>query len=155
MFNIVLFHPEIPQNTGNIARTCAVSGAKLHLIKPLGFSINEKKVKRAGLDYWDSVDIFTYDNFDDFLQKNPTGKIYLITSKGDRIYSKARLKPDDYFVFGSETSGLPVEIHERYPNTRLKIPMRDNKHARCLNLSNAVAVVLYEALRQTEFKNLI
>lgn len=151
MFNIVLFQPEIPQNTGNIVRTCAVTGSVLHLIKPLGFKIDEKSVKRAGLDYWDSVKINVYENFYEFLHKNENANIYLLTSKGDRRYCDVSFKDGDYLVFGQETKGLPKEIHEMFKNRNLRIPMLDNEKARCLNLSNSVCVVLYEALRQNNY----
>ena len=154
MFNIVLFSPEIPQNTGNIVRTCSVTGSVLHLIRPLGFSISDRSLKRAGLDYWDEADVRVYDDFSDFLEKNPDARIFLITTKSDRYYNVFEFRDGDYFVFGRETSGLPDEIHEMFPERRLRIPMLDKKHARCLNLSNSVCVILYEALRQQNFKNL-
>lgn len=154
MFNIVLFSPEIPQNTGNIVRTCAVTDSTLHLIRPLGFSISDRYLKRAGLDYWSEADVRVYDDFDDFLNKNPDARIYLITTKGDRNYTDFDFREGDYFVFGRETKGLPDYIHDMYPDTRLRIPMLDREHARCLNLSNSVCVILYEALRQQDFRNL-
>lgn len=155
MFNIVLFNPEIPQNTGNIVRTCAVTNSKLHLIKPLGFSVSDKSLKRAGLDYWDSANISIYEDFKDFLSKNKDMEnLYLITTKGDKNYSSFNFKEGDYFMFGSETKGLPDYIHDECPDTRLRIPMVPKKSARCLNLSNSVCVILYEALRQINFENL-
>ena len=154
MFNIVLFNPEIPQNTGNIVRTCAVTNSKLHLIKPLGFSIRDKYWKRAGLDYWNEANISVYENFDEFLEKNDINNLYLLTTKGDKNYSSFDFCDNDYFMFGSETKGLPDFIHEKYKDTRLRIPMIPKENARCLNLSNSVCVILYEALRQTGFKNM-
>ena len=154
MFNIVLFSPEIPQNTGNIVRTCAVTGSVLHLIRPLGFSIRDKYLKRAGLDYWDEASIRVYDDFDHFLKENEGARIYLITTKGNRNYTDFEFEDGDFFVFGQETKGLPDSIHDMFPDTRLRIPMLDREHARCLNLSNSVCVILYEALRQQDFNNL-
>lgn len=155
MFNIVLHNPKIPENTGNIVRTCAVTGVMLHLIKPLGFNIDDKHLKRAGLDYWDKAKIKVYENFDEFEKKNNIDKIYLITTKGDKLYSDFKYKDNDYFLFGSETGGLPDYIHKKYNNYRLRIPMIPKKSARCLNLSNSVCVILYEALRQVDFEHLI
>ena len=154
MFNIVLFNPEIPQNTGNIVRTCAVTGAHLHLIRPLGFSISDRYLKRAGLDYWEEATISVYDDFDHFLRENGGARIYLVTTKGSSTYSDFEFEDGDFFVFGRETKGLTDEIHEMFPDTRIRIPMRDSKHARCLNLANSVCVILYEALRQQNFRNL-
>ncbi len=154
MPNIVLYEPQIPQNTGNIARTCAVTGSALHLIKPYGFSVSNKALKRAGLDYWSEVKVFEYEDFDEFLSKKKDGDIYLLTSKANKPYTEVFFKNNDYIVFGSETAGLPDNIHQRFPGNRLKIPMRPTENARCLNLSNAVALVLYEALRQLNFDGL-
>lgn len=150
--NIVLFQPEIPANTGNISRTCAITGVALHLIKPLGFDISEKAVRRAGLDYWDALDLYVYENWQDFLAKNPGANIYLATTKGSVPYTEISYKPNDYLVFGRETAGLPEEIHREYPGHRIRIPM--GREFRSLNLSNAAAVVLYEALRQNDFFDL-
>lgn len=155
MFNIVLYNPKIPENTGNIVRTCAVTGAMLHLIKPLGFSIDDKHLKRAGLDYWDKAKIKVYENFEEFEKENNTDKIYLITTKGDKLYSDFKYNNGDYFLFGSETGGLPDYIHKKHNKYRLRIPMIPKKSARCLNLSNSVCVILYEALRQVDFDHLI
>ena len=155
MFNIVLFNPEIPQNTGNIVRTCAVTDSKLHLIKPLGFSVNDKYLKRAGLDYWSEAEIQIYENFEEFEEKNNIENLYLLTTKGDKNYSSFEVKENDYFVFGAETKGLPDFIHEKYKDTQLRIPMVLKENARCLNLSNSVCVILYEALRQVGFGKLI
>ncbi len=159
MFNIVLYQPQIPQNTGNIVRTCAVSGTRLHLIKPLGFFIDDRSLKRAGLDYWSEADISVYDDFTDFIQKNNIQKgderVHLITTKGSRTYTEFSFREEDFFIFGSEDKGLDEFIHEMFPEKRLRIPMRDAPHARCLNLSNSVAVIVYEALRQVGFGELI
>lgn len=149
--NIVLVQPEIPQNTGNIARTCAATGAKLHLVKPLGFDISEKAVKRAGLDYWDKVEIEVYENLDDFFSKN-TGNFWFLTTKAKHCYSDVTFGKDDYLVFGRETYGLPEPLIKEHYDTSLRIPMREG--LRSLNLSNSVAIVLYEALRQTGFNDL-
>lgn len=151
--NIVLYEPEIPSNTGNIARTCVVTGSKLHLIEPLGFSIDEKAVKRAGLDYWEDLDIRIYKSFEEFLELNPQGTKYLLSTKGSKYYSEASFKEDDYLVFGPETRGLPENLLNDFSESVLKIPM--GKTYRSLNLSNAVAIVLYESLRQLDFANLI
>ena len=150
--NIVLFEPEIPANTGNISRTCAITGAALHLIEPLGFDISEKAVRRAGLDYWDKLDLHVYKNWQDFKEKNPNANIYLATTKGSVAYANMSFRPNDYLVFGKETAGLPDYIHAENPKNRIKIPM--GKDFRSLNLSNAVAVILYEALRQNDFFDL-
>ena len=150
--HIVLHEPEIPQNTGNIARTCAATGAKLHLIEPLGFSIDEKSIKRAGLDYWHLVDVKTYKNFEDFLAQNHSPKIYMATTKSKQTYADVHYEEDAYIMFGKETAGIPEEILLDYKTTSIRIPMV--KEARSLNLSNSVAVVLYEALRQNQFLSL-
>lgn len=155
MINIVLFNPEIPQNTGNIVRTSVVSGAKLHLIKPYGFVINEKTVRRAGLDYWDHSNIFEYSDFNDFITKNTNANIYLVTTKADCFYTEKNYKEDDYFIFGNETSGLPEDIHDKFRNNRIRIPMISDNNARCLNLSNSVSIIIYEALRQLSFKDMV
>ena len=151
MFNIVLFNPQIPQNTGNIARTCAVTGTDLHLIKPLGFKIDDKSLKRAGLDYWKDVNVFVYENFEDFLSKKGEGSIYLLSSKVKANYADCSYKDGDYLLFGSETSGVPDYVHNMLDKNGVRIPMLDNENARCLNLSNSVNIVLYEALRQNNF----
>lgn len=155
MFNIVLVEPEIPANTGNISRTCAVTGCSLHLIKPLGFSIDDKHLKRAGLDYWDMLNIKTYDNLNEFFESVKEGNFYFATTKGGSYYSEKKYQKGDYFLFGKETKGLPKELLERYPQNCIKIPMLNNEHARSLNLSNSVSVIIYEALRQNDFSNLI
>lgn len=152
--NIVLIEPEIPQNTGNIARTCAALGATLHLVKPLGFDISEKSVKRAGLDYWDKVNIIEYDNLADFKNKVKSKNIYLLTTKGKKVYSDVKYIEDDdiYIVFGPETRGLPENYILENFNHAIRIPMRDG--LRSLNLSNSVAIVAYEIERQLGFSNL-
>ena len=152
MMHIVLHEPEIPQNTGNIVRTCKSTGSVLHLIEPLGFVIEDKKLKRAGLDYWCDMDIRTYSNFEDFCCANPNVRLWLVETSGDIHYHEAEYNDEDYFVFGKETAGLPSDIREQYSEHCLRIPMvKDN---RSLNLSNAVAIILYEALKQNRFLNL-
>lgn len=153
--NIVLYQPEIPQNTGNISRTCALTNTKLHLIKPLGFSLDEKHLRRAGLDYWDLLDLAVYENWEDFLMKNPDAQIFVSTTHAKHFYSEVAYPKDAYLLFGRETAGLPDEIHEAYPDSRFRIPMKNHEKARSLNLSNAVNIVLFEALRQQGFPELI
>ena len=150
--NVVLFEPEIPANTGNIGRTCVATGTRLHLIEPLGFSISEKAVKRAGMDYWDDLDVTTYVNWQDFCQKNPDAKIYFATTKAKHVYSEVSYEPDCYIMFGKESAGIPEEILKENPDTCVRIPMLEE--IRSLNLSNSVAVVLYEALRQNNFEHM-
>ena len=152
MLNIVLHEPEIPANTGNIGRTCVAAGARLHLIEPLGFQINEKQLKRAGLDYWDKLDVTTYVNFVDFLAKNPGAKIYMATTKARKKYTDVRFEDDAYIMFGKESAGIPEEILVDYKDTAIRIPMFPD--IRSLNLGNSVAIVLYEALRQNDFPGL-
>lgn len=152
MLHIVLLEPEIPANTGNIGRTCVAAGAKLHLIGPMGFQINEKQVRRAGLDYWDKLDYCIYDSYPDFLAKNPGAKIYMATTKARQVYSEVHYEEDCYIMFGKESAGIPEEILVDHEETTVRIPMFGD--IRSLNLSNSVAVVLYEALRQHEFENL-
>ena len=151
--NIVLVEPEIPQNTGNIARTCAATGARLHLVRPLGFSISEKAVKRAGLDYWDKLDVTVYSDFQDFLDRNPGAKIYMATTKAPKTYTEVEYEPDCYIMFGKESAGIPEEILVEHEETCIRIPMLPE--IRSLNLSNSVAVLLYEALRQNGFPGLL
>lgn len=153
--NIVLFEPEIPQNTGNIARTCAATGSNLHLIKPLGFSVNDKYLKRAGLDYWNLVNIKYYENFYEFQEIVKDKKVFISTTKESRFYTDVEYFDDCYIIFGKETAGLPDYIHEEFIDNRIKIPMIDNEHARSLNLANSVNIILYEALRQIGFPQLI
>ncbi len=150
-FNIVLVEPEIPQNTGNIARTCAATGSRLHLIEPLGFKIDDAKLKRAGLDYWHLLDITYYKNLDDFFAKNQ-GNFYYFTTKAPRHYAQIHYQDNDYLVFGKETKGLPEELLKANPETCVRLPMVSD--ARSLNLSNSVCVGVYEALRQTDFAGL-
>lgn len=152
MLNIVLLEPEIPANTGNIGRTCVTAGAKLHLIEPMGFQINEKQVKRAGLDYWDKLDYTIYDSYPDFLEKNPGAKIYMATTKAKHIYSDVSFEEDCYIMFGKESAGIPEEILVENEETTIRIPMYGE--IRSLNLGNSVAIVLYEALRQQGFPKL-
>ena len=152
MMHIVLHEPEIPQNTGNVVRTCKSTGSVLHLIEPLGFEIEDKKLKRAGLDYWHEMDIRIYSNFYDFCNENSNARLWLVETCGDTHYHQVEFRDGDYLVFGKETSGLPLGIREQYPDRCLRVPMvRDN---RSLNLSNTVAIVLYEALRQNRFLSL-
>lgn len=150
MLNIVLHEPEMPANTGNIGRTCVAAGARLHLIEPLGFQINEKQLKRAGLDYWDKLDVTIYDDFNDFLEKNPGAKIYMATTKAKHVYTDVRYEPDCYIMFGKESAGIPEEILVENEETCVRIPMWGD--IRSLNLANSVAIVLYEALRQNGFE---
>lgn len=149
MLNIVLHEPEIPANTGNIGRTCVATGVRLHLIRPLGFQINEKALKRAGLDYWDKLDVSVYDHYEDFLEKNPDAVIYMATTKGRHVYTEVSYEPDCYIMFGKESAGIPEEILIDHEDHAIRIPMKPE--IRSLNLSNAVAIVLYEALRQNQF----
>ena len=151
--NIVLVEPEIPQNTGNIARTCAATGSHLHLIKPLGFSLADKYLKRAGLDYWNLMSYTVYENFGDFLEKNPGANCYFASTKAAHSYCDVQYGENDYLVFGRETKGLPEELLRENYERCVRIPMR--QEARSLNLSNSVAIVLYEALRQLDFPGLM
>ena len=150
--NIVLYEPEIPANTGNIGRTCVPTNTRLHLIEPLGFSLEEKQLKRAGMDYWKDLDVTTYVNWEDFCQKNPNAKIYYATTKARHVYSEVNYEPDCYIMFGKESAGIPEEILKDHPDTCVRIPMVGE--TRSLNLSNSVAIVLYEALRQNDFSNM-
>ena len=154
MVNIVLFEPEIPANTGNIARTCAVTGSPLHLIRPLGFDISDKAVRRAGLTYWPLLDLHLYDSLSDFFAVNPNPDLWLATSKGTRCYTDGSYPDGCWLIFGKETSGLPMPLMERFRDRCVRIPMIPVKEARCLNLSNSVAVLTYEALRQQGFQGL-
>ncbi|MEY8428609.1 tRNA (uridine(34)/cytosine(34)/5-carboxymethylaminomethyluridine(34)-2'-O)-methyltransferase TrmL [Lachnospiraceae bacterium 46-15] len=150
--NIVLYEPEIPANTGNIGRTCAATGSRLHLIEPLGFRLDEKSLKRAGMDYWKDLDVTIYINFEEFLEKNPGAKIYMATTKGPQLYTDVSYEPDCYIMFGKESAGIPEEILVENQETAIRIPMIGE--IRSLNLSNSVAVVLYEALRQNQFADM-
>lgn len=153
MLNVVLVEPEIPQNCGNIARTCAATGARLHLIRPLGFDISERAVKRAGLDYWHLVEVFDYENLDDFFRRNPdAGDIWLTTTKAPRPYTSAEFRDGCWMFFGKETAGLPEDFRKAHYDRCIRLPMR--AEARSLNLSNTVAVCVYEALRQIGFPDL-
>ena len=153
MLNIVLVEPEIPQNCGNIARTCAATGSVLHLIKPLGFDISEKAVRRAGLDYWHLVDVRVYENLEDFFSKNDVRQLWCLSTKAPRCYTEARFEDECYLLFGKETKGLPEQFLEAHYNETVRIPMR--AEARSLNLSNAVAITVFEALRQLDFPGLL
>ena len=144
--NIVLHQPEIPANTGNIGRTCVATGTRLHLIEPLGFRLNEKSIKRAGMDYWDDLEVIRYTNYEEFLEKNPDAKIYYATTKAKHTYTEVNYEPDCYIMFGKESGGIPEEILVEHPEECIRIPMLDS--IRSLNLSNSVAICLYEALRQ-------
>ncbi|MBQ8406952.1 MAG: tRNA (uridine(34)/cytosine(34)/5-carboxymethylaminomethyluridine(34)-2'-O)-methyltransferase TrmL [Clostridia bacterium] len=152
MFNIVLVEPEIPQNAGNIARSCAATGTRLHMVRPLGFEVTDKYLKRAGLDYWHLVEIFYYDSFDELRAKNPDGRFFFFTTKGRHRHSDVQFQDGDFLVFGKETKGLPEELLIQNEPTCLRIPMQGE--ARSLNLSNSVAIALYEALRQTDYNGL-
>lgn len=152
MFNIVLHEPEIPANTGNIGRTCVATGTKLHLIRPLGFKLNEKALQRAGLDYWDKLDVSIYDSYDDFLIKNPGAKIYYASTKAPKKYTDVSFEDGAFIMFGKESAGIPEDILYNNKETCIRIPM--NEEIRSLNLSNSAAIVLYEALRQTGFKQM-
>jgi len=150
--HLVLVQPEIPANAGNVARTCAVTGAVLHLVKPLGFSVDDKHLKRAGLDYWHMLKVYYHESFDEVLAAYRGHQFYFATTKGRRVYTEVKYGVDDFLVFGKETSGLPDEILNRFPEQCIRIPMVND--ARSLNLSNSVAIVLYEALRQNDFPGL-
>ncbi len=152
MLNIVLVEPEIPQNCGNIARTCAATGARLHLIRPLGFDISDKAVKRAGLDYWHLVDVRDYENLDDFFARNEVHQMWCLSTKAPRSYTEAKFQDGCYLFFGKETKGLPEDFLEAHRESCIRLPMREQ--ARSLNLSNSVAITVYEALRQLDFPGL-
>ena len=154
MLNIVLVEPEIPQNCGNIARTCAATGCRLHLVRPLGFDISEKAVKRAGLDYWHLVTVVVHPNLEDLFEKFPQARedLWLATTKAPRAYCEASFSADSFLFFGKETAGLPMDFRERYRDRCIRLPMREE--ARSLNLANSVAVLTYEALRQNNFPGL-
>lgn len=149
MLNIVLLEPEIPANTGNIGRTCVATGTRLHLIEPLGFRLNEKALKRAGMDYWQDLDVRTYIDYNDFLEKNPGAKIYMATTKSEKSYTQVQYEPDCYIMFGKESAGIPEEILVENKENCVRIPMIGD--IRSLNLGNSVAIILYEALRQNSF----
>lgn len=150
--NIVLYEPEIPQNTGNISRTAAVTGAALHMIRPFGFEITDKHLKRAGLDYWDKLDVTYYDNYEDFLSKNPGAELYFFSAKGSLCYADVEYPDGAYLVFGKESVGLPDEVLMQNKDRCVRIPMLPT--LRCHNLSNSVAIAVYEALRQSGFEGM-
>lgn len=150
--HIVLHQPEIPANTGNIGRTCVATGTPLHLIEPLGFRLDEKAIKRAGMDYWEHLDVNTYVNYEDFLAKNPGAKVWYATTKAKRSYCEVEFGPNDYIMFGKESAGIPEEILVDNEENCIRIPMKSE--IRSLNLSNSVAIVLYEALRQNNFEGM-
>jgi tRNA (cytidine/uridine-2'-O-)-methyltransferase len=149
MLNIVLYEPEIPANTGNIGRTCAATDTRLHLIEPLGFRLDEKSLKRAGMDYWEELDVTTYIDYQDFMERNPGAKIYMATTKAPKLYTQVRYEPDCFLMFGKESGGIPEEILVKQKEECIRIPMVGD--ARSLNLGNSAAIVLYEALRQNGF----
>lgn len=151
--NIVLMQPQIPQNTGNIARTCAATGARLHLVKPMGFTVDDKKLKRAGLDYWYLLDIIYYESTEEFFEKNKDGSFFYLTTKGQKTFTDISFPENCYIIFGREDAGIPEEILYKNPGTSLRIPMREE--ARSLNLSNTVAIVTYEVLRQWGYPELL
>ena len=152
MLNIVLYEPEIPANTGNIGRTCVATGTRLHLIEPLGFKLNEKALKRAGMDYWEHLNVTRYMNFEEFQSLHPGARIWMATTKAKHVYSDVSFAPDDYIMFGKESAGIPEEILVAHEETCIRIPMEPA--IRSLNLSNSVAIVLYEALRQQRFASM-
>lgn len=150
--HIILHQPEIPANTGNIGRTCVATGTSLHLIEPLGFHLDEKSIKRSGMDYWDKLDVTRYMNYNEFLTKNPGAKIWMATTKAKKVYTEADFGADDFIMFGKESAGIPEEILVENEENCIRIPMLEE--IRSLNLSNAVAIVIYEALRQNGFNNM-
>ena len=152
MLNIVLYEPEIPANTGNIGRTCVATGTRLHLIEPLGFRLGEKSLKRAGMDQWKDLDVTTYIDFNDFMEKNPGAKIYMATTKAPNVYTDVKYEPDCYIMFGKESAGIPEEVLVEHKEDSIRIPMLGD--IRSLNLGNSVAIVLYEALRQNGFRGM-
>lgn len=152
MFNIVLVEPEIPQNTGNISRTCAVTGSRLHLVRPLGFTIDDRQLKRAGLDYWKDLDLTYYDTFEELEQRHPEARFFLFSTHAKRLYSEVDYRDEDFLVFGKETAGLGPALLNRRASDGVRIPMKSDQ--RSLNLSNSAAIALYEALRQTGFPGL-
>lgn len=154
LFHVVLVEPEIPPNTGNIVRTCAITGMKLHLVKPLGFSIDDKAVKRAGLDYWDHLELEVHESLGEFLEKYKDRKMYLATTHGGVRYTDVRYERGSFLLFGKETAGLPKELIARHRDAAVRIPMGKNPDLRSLNLSNSAAILLYEAMRQHDFPGL-
>lgn len=154
MLHIALFEPRIPQNTGNIARTCAVTGTTLHLIQPYAFEINDRNLKRAGLTYWEILDVREYASFADFIEQNQDKRMFLLSSKGDRTYAEVQYQDGDLLLFGREDTGVPQEVHQFFEGKEVRIPMRHIAEARCLNIATSVGVALYEALRQIDFNGL-
>ncbi len=152
MINVVLVEPEIPQNTGNIARTCACTGSRLHLVKPFGFEISDRTLKRAGLDYWDKVEVLYYENLNEFFEKNSGEKFFYCSTKAKRTYTEVELPDNCFLLFGKETKGLPENLIFDNPDTAIRIPMGES--LRSLNLANSVAIVLYDALRRLNFPNM-
>ena len=152
--HIVLVEPEIPPNTGNVARSCAATGCVLHLVKPLGFSVEDKQLKRAGLDYWPYVKLSVHESFDEFMEKHSGRNMYFATTKGTRIYADVKFCDEDMIIFGRETAGLPREVIEKNKNRTVRIPMSADTRLRSLNLSNSVNIILFEALRQLDFPDL-
>ncbi|MBR2189993.1 MAG: tRNA (cytidine(34)-2'-O)-methyltransferase [Eubacterium sp.] len=150
--NIILHEPEIPGNTGNIGRTCVATGTALHLIEPLGFRLTEKQIRRSGMDYWEKLDVTRYINYEEFLQRHPDARIWYATTKGNKCYTEADFQEDDFLMFGKESGGIPEDILRANPGRCIRIPM--GQEIRSLNLANSVAIVLYEALRQTGFRGL-
>ena len=150
--HVVLLEPEIPQNTGNIARTCAATGSSLHLIEPLGFKIDDRSLRRAGLDYWDKLDVHVYENIEDFYKKNPGADIYYFSKKAHHVYTDVAYPKEVYLMFGKETKGIPEDELRRHEEKTVRMPMREG--LRSLNLSNAVAIAVYEVLRQHDFEHL-
>ena len=150
--NIILHEPEIPANTGNIGRTCVATGTALHLIRPLGFDISDKAVRRAGMDYWKDLELYVYEDFNDFISKNPNARIYMATTKAKKAYTEVIYEENDFIMFGKESAGIPEEILIKYEDTSVRIPMISE--IRSLNLSNSVAIMLYEALRQQDFEGM-
>lgn len=155
MVNIVLYAPENPDNTGNIGRTCVVTNTNLHLIKPYGFNIKDKRVRKKGMDYWDKVNLFEYTTIEEFLQLHFDKKIYFASKFAKKLYTNVEYPDDVYIMFGRESDGLPAFIHERYEQDLIRIPMQPIKDARCLNLANSANIILYEALRQGNFRGLV
>ena len=150
--NIILHEPEIPANTGNIGRTCVATGTALHLIRPLGFDISDKAVRRAGMDYWKDLELYVYEDFNDFVSKNPNARIYMATTKAKKAYTEVIYEENDFIMFGKESAGIPEEILIKYEDTSVRIPMIGE--IRSLNVSNSVAIMLYEALRQQDFEGM-
>ena len=151
--NIVLYSPEIPQNTGNISRTCSVTGTALHIIKPIGFEISDKTLKRAGLDYWSTLEVYYYESYEEFEEKHKTDTIYYFSAHADKKHTDPKYEGEVYLMFGKETAGLPRELIAANPETSVRIPMLENR--RCLNLSNAAAIAAYEVLRQWDFEGML